>query len=388
MKYLIDRKNDNSFDAGEIFYSCLDVLEKSNKKISVPQKKYNQILTADVKCPSCNNNDAILQLVHTKKGYNVYLFCSHINNCKIGTGLQPFNWYTFLKLNRPSFFSKTKDDSKQIKELKNTHAMVQQMDFQRKLRERRKKDLEVVKTFKRIVDGLFEKNHVAIEAYKFIVNDLDLDLENNQNDIKFIHSLFYCDEGMYKNRIIYPFYNKDESIAFFQARIIDSLCDIKEDGKYFNINKKTNEKIRIEKYFNSRSRPVSANNLEFVDKKKPILVFESMNDSMFAVNAIGFGQPGKIPLNFENFLKNNQEAKFYIILDNDKTGSNYLKKHISNNKKTFYGFSWVMFFNFYNINSEDRKRFKDAKQLRKFFNVKYLTFELLKKFFTNNLLFL
>lgn len=115
---------------------------------------------------------------------------------------------------------------------------------------------------------------------------------------------YYVENGKYRNRIVIPFYRRNGSISFFQARSLDPNSEI----KYLSSLKKK------EIY-----------NMDFVDKSKPIIVLEGPIDSMFVENSIatvGISSSKEI-----NSMLGNSSLKVYYLYDNDKAGriSAYLK---------------------------------------------------------------
>lgn len=378
------KNNHSSKNMEKVFYLCLSRLSPSPRQF-YPEGTRGEILKQGIICPSCNNKDSAISLKEIHDGFMVSIFCYHNNNCVIGKREKGWSYVDFLKsqgIQESEMYSnkiKTKEIENLTLQFKRNIMIQKNENYQWKIN----KDIEACKTFKRIVDG--KDNLVAKHALRFVIKDLNLDIMNNENDLKFVQGLFYCDEGDYKNRVIYPFYNKDGSIKFFQARAIPSLFLKEEKGEYYFKNE-FNQMEKTPKYKNSRSRPLGCNNIDFIDITKPILAFESYNDSMIAENAVGFGQPGAIAKDFLNIIEMNENLKLYIILDNDITGYKSLLNKFNQIKigiieGRIYGFRWKKFLDTYKLKKED---FKDAKQLREFFKVKYLTYPLLKEFFTKD----
>jgi hypothetical protein len=78
---------------------------------------------------------------------------------------------------------------------------------------------------------------------------------------------FVSDSGFYKNRIIIPFYNKNNKIIYWQARSIYN-----REPKYLNCSFDKNKLI--------------TNQLDFIDENKEVILVEGYIDSLFIDNCI------------------------------------------------------------------------------------------------------
>jgi len=172
---------------------------------------------------------------------------------------------------------------------------------------------------------------------------------------KFIYSTwYYATGGFYNNRIIIPFYNDKNKIYYYQGRDMNRNSDCKY------LSRIGHNLMPIYNYYN-------------VDRTKPVIVLEGPIDSIFIVNSIGMtGLKDKIKeLNVFPFK--------YYLLDNDKSGH---EKSITLLSKGCYVFNWKLFLRDYPCT----KNVKDVNDFIKFnkSNIKKLTFDILKKYFTNN----
>lgn len=164
---------------------------------------------------------------------------------------------------------------------------------------------------------------------------------------------FICDEGKYHDRLIIPFYNKDNKVTYFQAR---SLTNI--EPKYMN-----------------RIADTQLYNKDFIDKSKPVFVLEGPIDSLFLENAVatcGAGSSSKLDAEIAKY-----EEVFYIM-DNDEAGNKKAGALVRQHKNVFM---WNKFLNDYGL---DRTKIKDIndvivalKRTNKF------TYNELHNYFTN-----
>ena len=163
-----------------------------------------------------------------------------------------------------------------------------------------------------------------------------------------------CKDGKFKNRLIIPFYNKDNKVIFWQGR------SLKNDEP---------------KYLNSSIVNKPLYNIDFVDVNKPLIVFEGPIDSMFVENSVAT-TGANISGNSIEFLDKLKEV--YYIFDNDTAGSEATKKFIEKGKNCFL---WFKFLSDYKLS----KKIKDINDVYIALDRKILfTFNELKPYFTNN----
>lgn len=164
---------------------------------------------------------------------------------------------------------------------------------------------------------------------------------------------FYATGGLYKNRIIIPFYNDKGKIYYYQGR---------------SLYKNTNIK-----YLSRKGDYNSIYNFYLVDKNKPVIVLEGPIDSIFVENAVGVTGLKLMLKELDEF-----ENKYFLI-DNDKDGK---KKCLKMLKESKYVFNWSLFLKKYNCN----KPIKDVNDfiLYNKHGITKLTWDIIKYFFTNN----
>jgi len=132
-------------------------------------------------------------------------------------------------------------------------------------------------------------------------------------------SWFVSVSGVYKNRIIIPFYNQQNRIIYWQGRSIYN-----KEPKYLNCKKDKNEVIQ--------------NQLRQLDKSKPIILLEGYIDSIFVENSL---------FTFSTNWSTEHQKEFdkldvYYLLDYDVT-SETRKKQQQLLKAGKWVFNWKKF---------------------------------------------
>ena len=166
---------------------------------------------------------------------------------------------------------------------------------------------------------------------------------------------FVSTGGIFKDRLIIPYYNKKNKIYNWQAR---SLVPV--HNKYiFRLGEHNN-------LYNS----------DFVDKDSPVIIFEGAIDSMSVKNGIGISGAGKA---FSDNLK--QFSKRYFIMDADEKGREVAIKLLERGE---YVFLWNKFIKKYNLPSGEKKLdFNDV--MIYLCRTEKFSFEELEEFFTNSI---
>lgn len=163
-------------------------------------------------------------------------------------------------------------------------------------------------------------------------------------------------DDTYKNRLIIPFYDRDNKIYYFQARALYNT-----DNKYLNMVENREEAIY---------------NYYFIDREKPVIVTEGIIDSLFVENSIallGTKWPDEVQNKINDF-------KLYFILDNDKAGKDKAKTLLKSGHNIFM---WKHFMKKYNLPKREKW---DLNDICIYLNKEKFTFEELKEFFTNSLM--
>lgn len=173
-------------------------------------------------------------------------------------------------------------------------------------------------------------------------------------------SKFYISlDGIYKNRLIIPFYNKENKIYYYQARVLPNI----DYGKYG------------EDKYTCKMGKKFAFNIHNIDNEKPVCIVEGPIDSMFIENSVAC--IGLKDLQRQELTNIN---KRYWLLDDDKAGKEAMKSLL---EKGEYVFNWEMY----------RKKNKIFKSGKLDINDLYLlmnreqvfTFKDFEKFFTNSI---
>jgi hypothetical protein len=146
---------------------------------------------------------------------------------------------------------------------------------------------------------------------------------------RYIHKEFYSDfyycyqvqdkkQFMYKNRIIIPFYNKDNEPYFFQGRMTNKY----HSPKYINwTNPNSNGAMKPE--YNEHN----------VDKSETVYIVEGLFDSFFidnAVSTLGANMSKDRMRYFENKYPNR-----CYVLDNDSAGMDVTRKLLDRGETCF-----------------------------------------------------
>jgi hypothetical protein len=126
----------------------------------------------------------------------------------------------------------------------------------------------------------------------------------------------YANNGNFENRMIIPYYYKDGTFKYFEARDLTGNSP--------------------QKYKFPRAMPQELYNIGFIDKTKYFFVFEGVLDSIFVNNSIAIGGVTKF-----NRLLDEIDEKYYpnivVVFDGDIDG---IKKSYKLLKKGFKVFVW------------------------------------------------
>ena len=145
---------------------------------------------------------------------------------------------------------------------------------------------------------------------------------------KYAKNFYYSYQGKFVDRLIIPYYMRDGSFKYFEARDLT--------GK------------SLQKYKFPTAMPQEFYNLCFIDKTKLFFIFEGVFDSLFVENSVAIGGVSKI-----GRLLNDIDPKYYenmvIVFDGDSDG---IQKAYKMLKKGFKVFIW---------NNEMLKHRKDGK---------------------------
>ena len=170
-----------------------------------------------------------------------------------------------------------------------------------------------------------------------------------------IYNKFYiCHDGKYHDRLIIPFYTKDNHIEYFQGRTLKNLEP---------------------KYMNRCSAETHLYNRDFIDKSKPVFVLEGPIDSLFIENAVatcGAGSSAMLDKEIAEF------PQVYYILDNDAAGNKKAGKLVRQHKNVFL---WAKFLKDMGIGLKDVKDINDV--MLKTNRISQFTYKDLKEYFTN-----
>lgn len=174
---------------------------------------------------------------------------------------------------------------------------------------------------------------------------------------------YYAVGGDYEDRIIIPFFDKNDAIYYFQARAMFAC-----NNKY--INRTSNKDNAIY-------------NIHHIDKNKPVIVVEGPIDSMFIDNAVAtLGL--SVSQSMEDLMR---QMSCYYIFDDDQAGVDTARKYIDNGKHVFL---WKKFKQAYGIqdqyDEDGYKKKSDINDVYILLNRKTaFTFDELSQFFSKNM---
>lgn len=156
--------------------------------------------------------------------------------------------------------------------------------------------------------------------------------EKRQIPEEFWSKFYVSIGGKYKNRMIIPFYNRDGSIYYYQARDLVGLTP-----KY--LNRKTN-------------RDSAIYGIDFVNKNEPVIVTEGPIDSMFIENGIA-----TLGLSITDEVREQLDSlKCHYLFDNDEPGKQASLKYIDMGHKVF---NWSKYLKDHKIRNQNIKDIND-----------------------------
>lgn len=233
--------------------------------------------------------------------------------------------------------------------LNNTTFKVEKKDEKK---EKKKEDNKDIKYFKSIKNN---KNNSIIQSAIKICEERQIP--------KVIYEKWYVAiDGKYKNRIIISIFDKNNKIAYWQARSINN----KKQPKYLNCLRSTDDAINAQ--------------LELIDKNKPIIVVEGYIDSIFIENCIA-----TMSTNWSDDIQNKLDSlDVYYLIDYDKDNKEVRKRKLNLLFKNKNIFNWYKYLKEQNI--ENREKW-DINDLFIFLDKKErFKFDYFKPFFTNNIM--
>jgi hypothetical protein len=201
------------------------------------------------------------------------------------------------------------------------------------------------------------KHFVPILKGKGEIFDRAISICNERRIFRATWSHFFvATDGIYKNRLIIPFYDATGSIYYYQARDL-----VGQTPKYLN------RKV---------GRDTAIYNLHHIDRSKPVIVLEGPLDSIYVENAVA--TLGIVVRKEALDLLEGCDLKW--LYDNDIAGLTATKEKLKLGKSVFM---WSKFI-------EDHPEVKDAKDINEAYimlNVtEKFTFGDLNKYFTNHYL--
>jgi hypothetical protein len=301
------------------------------------------------KCNVCGDgkgNKKRGHLIWDKDRDMIYYKCWNVGDCSAAD--KAWSGARWLKTYFPVFYKQY------TKELFNTHKTTAEAPKKKarvtpKLTQEEKlalaEDMKHAKSFKSICKS---KTDLSVKAQALCIK--------RRIPEEIWHKFFIATDGIYRNRMIIPFFDKQNQIYYYQARDL-----VGNDPKY--LNRKLGKDDAVYNYPN-------------IDKSKPVCVFEGPIDSMFVENSIAV-----MGLAFSKKTEHKlKKIKSYYLLDNDHPG---FTKSLELLKKGECVFLWKKFLKD-NFIPDKYKDMNDVyiylKRTEKF------KFEELSKYFTDNYL--
>jgi len=253
------------------------------------------------KCPICNDHKRRMYLI--KKERNWIVYC---HNCDFSSSLlnlvkheYPHQYDRMVGESLDSFFffednkRKTKKDDRSEIE-----GMITGLIQSAKPKVKPKN--EVYDYIKQNCVPLTE--NCGLKELQKDVNLQRYDLGQRLLSNEFLDTLFYAFDGNYKQRVIIPFYDRDNVPYFFQAKATQSW-QLKK--KYVNWELGSEE-----------NKPIY--NEHFIDKAKEVFVVEGLIDSLFLDNSVS---TTGVSLSSQKIRSiKDRFPKRIWVLDNDKAG--------------------------------------------------------------------
>ena len=169
---------------------------------------------------------------------------------------------------------------------------------------------------------------------------------------------FVATDGRFKNRLIIPFFDKNNKIYFYQGRSL-----------FENMTPK---------YLSRAGEYISVYNYYMVDKNKPVQVVEGPIDSIFLENSIAVTG---VKIDDER-LKEFPNKRFLIDYDGEGDSNKTKKKVIELLTRGEYVFNWKKFMKVYKIPNKNKW---DINEVILYLNKDKFTYDELKPFFTNSI---
>lgn len=320
-------------------------LEIASSSIEGSVRKDGRII--NFKCNVCGDGIGKKRghLIWEKRSDFIYYKCFNFGDCPVageGNAISAKKW---LRQYFPVFYKQyLREILTPIEEKNLSKKVVVFEDFKKEKEEEfRKEEVNDTKYFKPLINS-------EGEIFK---NALDYCLRRKIPREVF-NKFYVSTDGKYRNRLIIPFYTKDKTINFFQARDL-----IGNTPKY--LNRKINKENILY-------------NIDFVNKEKEIISVEGPIDSMFIENSIA-----TMGVSFSKEIKKYLETMNVVYLfDNDKAGRKASKEFLKKGKKVF---NWFLYLKDNNIKME----IKDINDLYIYLERKRkFSYEEWEKYFTNS----
>jgi len=309
------------------------------------------------KCPLCNDSDhkarGNFMLDNSKYGYKFKCF---------NAGCEGENGIDILKFLKSEF----NDYYKRFwREILKAHSDTELAERKRKERKRLEKyNVERIVPKKIVnekidianVDEFNKRNLKDLKnAVPMIENQVAVDWCRGRMIPPEVYSKWFYipnDSGRLSNRIIIPFRNSEGQIYYFQGRTL-----VNDDQKYKN----SYGTKGVYNYFE-------------VDITKPVIIVEGPIDSLFLENSIAI-----MGVSADEEVMKTIKQKYYLF-DCDESGRRAAQKRLENGEWVFMWKSFIKNFSF--VGSK-----VDINVLAIKLNKQKFTFEELKPYFTNNIMF-
>jgi len=215
-----------------------------------------------------------------------------------------------------------------------------------RLENKRKKELAIRKE-KNAVQYFLPITSKSLKYRKLLDNAIELCI-SRKIPKSIWKKWFISTHGLYKNRMIIPFYDNNDNIYYYQARDL-----VGYSPKYLN---------RIQ------NKDQSLYNIHKVEKDKPVILLEGVIDSLYIHNSLAI-----LGLSFSPHVADTlNKLDVHYLLDNDNAGKNKSKKFLLEGKSVFLWNKW---------------KYNDCKDINEIvvkYNIDGFSYEELKPYFTTN----
>ena len=271
---------------------CGDGEKKSNKRghlrLSISPDNYEEYWTFKCFNEGCTAHDKAWNAEHWLKFTSPYLYKDYVKE----------------------LFGVKKPDIKKEKKKE----QIQKQQEKNRIENIRKKELALRKE-QNAVQYFLPITSKSIKHRKLLDKALELCTSRMIPELVY-NKWFISTHGLYKDRLIIPFYDNNDNIYYYQARDL-----VGNAPKYLN---------RIQ------NKDRALYNIHNIEKDKPVILLEGVIDCLYIQNSIAM-----LGLSFSPYVSNFlNKLNVHYLLDNDKAGRSKSKKFLLEGKSVFLWDKW------------------------------------------------